>query len=53
MIEAYSLFEVEILVREEAPILSEKNPHDAFLALAGQDLVDPEAYKRLRSASTL
>jgi hypothetical protein len=42
---------VEFLVREEAPIISEKNAYDEFMELAGQDLVDPEAYKRLRSTS--
>jgi hypothetical protein len=42
---------VEIVVREETQLLPETSPYGAFLALAGQDLVDSEAYKRLRSAS--
>jgi hypothetical protein len=43
---------VEIIVREEASLLPEKNTYDAFLALAGHDLVDPDAYKCLRSPSS-
>ncbi len=27
--------------------------YDAFFALAGQDVVDPQAYKELRTASTI
>lgn len=44
---------VEIIVREETPLNPETNPYDEFLKLAGQDVVDPEAYKRLRSASSI
>ena len=29
------------------------NPYEAFFALAGQDVVDPEAYKQLRAVSQL
>jgi hypothetical protein len=35
---------VEIIVREEKPALPGKNPYEAFFALAGQDVVDPDAY---------
>ena len=44
---------VEIIVREEATTMPETSAYDAFFALAGQDVVDPEAYKRLRAASAL
>lgn len=43
---------VEIMVREEADP-SAAGPYDALFALAGKDVVDPEAYKTLRDASRL
>ncbi len=45
--------DVEIIVRETTPAPSSAGPYDAFFALAGQDVVDPDAYRRLRAASTL
>jgi hypothetical protein len=43
---------VEIIVREEAPVPAEQaSCYDAFFALAGTDVVDPEAYEQLRAAS--
>ncbi len=47
---------VEIIVLEEpAGVLvdQEKNPYREFFALAGQDVVDPDAYKQLRAASLI
>jgi hypothetical protein len=44
---------VEIIVREETPAPPGISPYDAFFALAGQDVVDPDAYKRLRAASMI
>jgi hypothetical protein len=44
---------VDIIVQEQTPAQSEKSPYDAFFALAGQDVVDPDAYKRLRTISTI
>jgi len=44
---------VEIIVQEEPVAAPTSNPYEAFFALAGQDVVDPEAYKRLRAASQL
>ena len=38
---------------EETPAMPEQSPYDAFFALAGQDVVDPDAYKRLRAASMI
>jgi hypothetical protein len=42
---------VEIIVRDKTVTTPEQHLYDAFFALAGQDVVDPEAYKRLRAAS--
>jgi len=44
---------VEIIVREETATTPGKGPYDAFFALAGQDVVDAEANKRLRAASVI
>jgi hypothetical protein len=46
---------VEIIVQEEKMTETGQiqNPYEAFFSLAGQDVVDPEAYKQLRSASQL
>jgi hypothetical protein len=44
---------VEIIVREETEPTGAKNPYADFLALAGQDVVDPDAYRKLREASQL
>ena len=41
---------VEITVQEAAASPG-PSPYDAFFALAGQDVVDPDAYKGLRAAS--
>ncbi|HLN31281.1 MAG TPA: hypothetical protein VK395_26305 [Gemmataceae bacterium] len=45
--------DVEIIVREATPTRPRANPYDAYFALAGQDVVDPDAYHRLRAASKL
>ncbi len=45
--------DVEIIVREEVGTTPGTSPYEAFFALAGQDAVDPDAYKRLRTASEL
>jgi hypothetical protein len=46
--------DVEIIVREETPAATlGTNPYEAFFALAGQDVVDPDAYKLLRAASMI
>jgi len=42
---------VEIIVREQTPTTPGANPYDGFFALAGQNVVDPDAYKQLRAAS--
>jgi hypothetical protein len=39
---------VEIIVRDVTPQTSQVSPWDALQALAGQDLVDPSAYRQLR-----
>ena len=46
---------VEIIVVEEKSAASEAgaNLYDAFFALAGKDIVDPDAYKTLRAASMI
>jgi hypothetical protein len=47
---------VEIIVLEENGALPGQGPpsrYDAFFALAGQDVVDPDAYKQLRGASMI
>jgi hypothetical protein len=44
---------VEIIVREEAAPAMVENPYADFLALAGQDVVDPDAYQQLRNVSQL
>ena len=44
---------VEITVSTEEPVQPGTDPYDAFFALAGKDVVDPEAYKRLREASMI
>jgi hypothetical protein len=43
---------VEITIREAMPT-DGSSPYEAFFALAGQDVVVPDAYKRLRSASMI
>jgi len=45
--------EITICAEEPAQPDARANPYDAFFALAGEDLVDPEAYKRLREASMI
>jgi hypothetical protein len=42
---------VEIVVAEETRAIA--SAYDAFFSLAGQDVVDPDAYKELRAASSL
>ena len=45
---------VEITLREEvddAPV--KRSRYDAFFALSGKNVVDPEAYKELRAASMI
>ena len=44
---------VEIVVREEPSSADRAALYDEFFALAGQDVVDPDAYQRLREASRL
>ncbi len=45
---------VEIVVTDEPAANGQSsNVYDAFFELAGQDVVDPEAYKRLRAASMI
>jgi hypothetical protein len=47
---------VEIIVLEESGASAEPRPvsrYDAFFALAGRDVVDPDAYKQLRAASMI
>ncbi|HKI30747.1 MAG TPA: hypothetical protein VKA46_02560 [Gemmataceae bacterium] len=47
---------VEIIILEENGVLPEQRPtsrYDAFFALAGHDVVDPDAYKQLRAASMI
>ncbi len=44
---------VEISVREEEPAPRGASPYDAFFALAGQNVVDPDALEKLRAASRL
>jgi hypothetical protein len=44
---------VDIIVREDTTTAPGKSPYDAFFALVGQDVVDPEAYKRLLAASMI
>jgi hypothetical protein len=44
---------VEIVVREQATSIPGTNAYDAFFALAGQDVVDPEALRQLRAASMI
>ena len=44
---------VEIVVQEEAEPRVPASPYDALFTLAGSNVVDPEAYKSLRAASTL
>ena len=47
---------VAIIVLEENGVLDEQrlpNRYDAFFALAGHDIVDPDAYKQLRAASMI
>ncbi|MEX0704324.1 MAG: hypothetical protein WD069_19645 [Planctomycetales bacterium] len=43
---------VDIVVQEAEP-LSEGSPYESLFALAGTDVVDPDAYLRLRVASML
>jgi len=47
--------EVEILVLEEVPSPSQQSAggrdYSALAQIAGQDMIDPEAYKELRAAS--
>ena len=44
---------VEIIVQEEAPARSRESAYDAFFDLSGKDVVEPEAYKRLRSVRSI
>lgn len=44
---------VEIIIREEIPTVRGKGPYDAFFALAGQQVVDLDAYKEIRAASMI
>jgi hypothetical protein len=47
---------VEIVVLEDNRVPAEQqppNPYDTFFALSGHDLVDPDAYKRLREAGVI
>ena len=44
---------VEIIVREQTTSMPGIGAHDAFFALAGQDIVDSEALNRLRAASMI
>jgi len=44
---------VEIIVREETPASPGTSPYEAFFALAGQNVVDPDAFKRLRAVSMI
>jgi hypothetical protein len=47
---------VEIIVLEANGALPEQRSpsrYDAFFALAGQDVVDPDAYKQLRAVSMI
>ncbi|MEX0718873.1 MAG: hypothetical protein WD066_19930 [Planctomycetaceae bacterium] len=43
---------VEIVVQEADPS-ADAAPYEALFALAGKDVVDPDAYQRLREASEL
>ncbi len=49
--------EVEIVVLEGAPsratVPLERRDYSALFRVAGQDLVDPDAYKELRAASMI
>jgi len=48
--------EVEIIVLSESPLPEPPTGpscYDAFFSLAGQDVVDPDAYKELRAASLI
>jgi hypothetical protein len=49
--------EVEILVLEEPPSPSQhaagERDYSALARIAGQDMIDPEAYKELRAASLI
>ena len=42
---------VEIEVREGVAAGARPDPYAALFALAGQDVVDPDAYQKLRAAS--
>jgi hypothetical protein len=44
---------VEIEVREGALSGAQADPYAALFALAGQDVVDPDAYLKLRAASLI
>lgn len=45
---------VEITVEEQPqPAETGATPYDAFFALAGTGIIDPEAYKELRAASMI
>ncbi len=39
---------VEIIIREIPHLAGPANPWDSLQSLAGQDLVDPDAYRQLR-----
>ncbi len=49
--------EVEIVVLEGVPSRAtgpvEKRDYSALLQIAGQDLIDPDAYKEIRAASMI
>jgi len=44
---------VEIIVRDETPAWPGASPYEAFFALAGQNVVDLDAYKQLRAAAPI
>jgi histidinol-phosphate/aromatic aminotransferase/cobyric acid decarboxylase-like protein len=47
--------EIVVLAEPNAPLQSstEKQDYSALAQIAGQDLIDPEAYKELRAASLI
>jgi hypothetical protein len=44
---------VDIEVRERAVSVARPDPYAALFALAGRDVVDPDAYQKLRAASLI
>jgi len=44
---------VEIIVQEESASETPADPYAPLFALAGQDVVDPDAYQQLRAASLI